>query len=422
MHPACSLTVTNFSAIRRAEIQLGQLTLVIGPQASGKSVLSKLCYFFNGVYWDFLRAAAAGSSLAVAKDHVRRRFVEWFPVSAWGKSKFEIEFVHGPLRFRLVRSTYLGDVKDEMRISIPKELQAGFLEVSAASKKLSSPEARPGGGDDATWRLHDRWWELVRGILGESYIERHLFIPAGRSFFTSLGKAVAAFEHAGLLDPSTVAFGRMFARMRDRGFLFPPIRRSANARELTEPLHEVLGGKIISENDRDFVLAADGRRVPFAALSSGQQEIIPLIVTLESLQAIKSGTQFVYIEEPEAHLYPAAQSVLVQVLAAVSNAENLRAQVLLTTHSPYVLAKANNLLKAGRIAIHSSAEKLTRLDSILPQKYRLAPGTVRAYAIRDGVAEDLMDEHGLIVAEYLDEVSSCIASEFADLLELEATK
>jgi AAA15 family ATPase/GTPase len=59
------LTVKNFSVIKEAELEFGKITVLIGPQASGKSLLCKLAYFLgkelvelsarsisNGSSWD----------------------------------------------------------------------------------------------------------------------------------------------------------------------------------------------------------------------------------------------------------------------------------------------------------------------------------------------------------------------------------
>ena len=43
------LTVKNFSVIKEAELEFGKITVLIGPQASGKSLLCKLAYFFSQV-------------------------------------------------------------------------------------------------------------------------------------------------------------------------------------------------------------------------------------------------------------------------------------------------------------------------------------------------------------------------------------
>ena len=39
------LTVKDFSVIKEAELEFGKITVLIGPQSSGKSVLSKLAFF-----------------------------------------------------------------------------------------------------------------------------------------------------------------------------------------------------------------------------------------------------------------------------------------------------------------------------------------------------------------------------------------
>ena len=41
------LTVKNFSVIKDAELEFGKITVLIGPQSSGKSLLCKLAYLFS---------------------------------------------------------------------------------------------------------------------------------------------------------------------------------------------------------------------------------------------------------------------------------------------------------------------------------------------------------------------------------------
>jgi predicted ATPase len=43
------LTVKNFSVIKDAELEFGKITVLIGPQSSGKSLLCKLAYFFGQI-------------------------------------------------------------------------------------------------------------------------------------------------------------------------------------------------------------------------------------------------------------------------------------------------------------------------------------------------------------------------------------
>ena len=53
------------------------------------------------------------------------------------------------------------------------------------------------------------------------------------------------------------------------------------------------------------------------------------------------------IEEPESHLFPETQKKIMQFIAAVKNNGN---EILVTTHSPYILGELNNLLYANNIS------------------------------------------------------------------------
>ena len=79
-----TLKVKDFSAISDATMSLGRLTVIIGPQASGKSVLCKLSYFFIELLEDQNRYIAEGRRLDYFKDFIKEKFSQWFPISAWG--------------------------------------------------------------------------------------------------------------------------------------------------------------------------------------------------------------------------------------------------------------------------------------------------------------------------------------------------
>lgn len=57
------------------------------------------------------------------------------------------------------------------------------------------------------------------------------------------------------------------------------------------------------------------------------------------------GRSFI-IEEPEAHLFPSAQSVVVSLIANAYNRAESYCSYTITTHSPYILSAMNNLIQA----------------------------------------------------------------------------
>jgi hypothetical protein len=125
----------------------------------------------------------------------------------------------------------------------------------------------------------------------------------------------------------------------------------------------------------------------------------------------------IYIEEPEAHLFPEAQSRLVELIAYVLNEAN-NVSAVITTHSPYVLAKLNNLIKAGSLG-SSGSIRSNKISEIIKRDRWLRQDRVAAFAIAEGQTRELIGKEGLIDADYLDGVSGTISNEFSRLLEIE---
>ena len=89
------LTVKNFSVIKEAELEFGKITVLIGPQASGKSLLCKLTYFLGREVINIAidrvvsRFEFGFSDFEIA---VQKEFVRWFPRGGWGNENWSIIF------------------------------------------------------------------------------------------------------------------------------------------------------------------------------------------------------------------------------------------------------------------------------------------------------------------------------------------
>jgi predicted ATP-binding protein involved in virulence len=184
---------------------------------------------------------------------------------------------------------------------------------------------------------------------------------------------------------------------------------------------EILSGHYSIEKDGDFLVHNDNRKINISKASSGQQETLPLIIFLKVLSTkgfIEDGAT-IYIEEPEAHLYPNAQKAIVQLLARTYNNKHSNFQIVVTTHSPYILSAFNNLVQAGRLT-ELKPEESQRISEIIPSEEQLKPNVLAAYSLNDGKAESIIDEEtGLISQTILDNVSNDIAIEFGKLLDIE---
>lgn len=425
------IAIKDFSCIKSADIQLTPLTIIIGPQASGKSVLSKLIYFCTSVITDYDNLLVY-ERLTV--DELNKsfcyKFTEWFPTSAWGDKRFNIEYQLSEFSLKITRI----EKSDRVRIIFGEKFSRFYEELSHRLASLSDlKKSKEPDSYEASWQFQQYAESAMRKWLGPQYIETQLFIPAGRSFFTSIGKALVAFEQSGILDPVTLEFGRRFSSMRERYFRRTPANINSISPSPLSPagilFSEILGGTLKYENGKEYIQTPDGRLIPFSALSSGQQELLPLAMAIRAMlpsaddevRRLTGGgrllSRTIYIEEPEAHLFPRAQNKLVEILAAIVTRRR-NTNLLITTHSPYVLSKLNNLIKAGALSRKSKTDPAA-LKEIVPNTSWLIPKSVNAYAIKDNKLINIMDNSGLIAADYLDDVSGEIAVEFSKLMALE---
>jgi len=88
--------------------------------------------------------------------------------------------------------------------------------------------------------------------------------------------------------------------------------------------------------------------IPMESTSTKVTELTPIILYLENLEtkSMKSIGTFLIIEEPESHLNPKMQRMMARLLVMMMN-EGI--QILITTHSDYILNEMDILLKLNHI-------------------------------------------------------------------------
>jgi len=195
-------------------------------------------------------------------------------------------------------------------------------------------------------------------------------------------------------------------------------------------MNELFGGEIKFADDNEYVEAKDGRKIPFSSLSSGQQELLPMWSLLDFFSEQdaygiirgrnsrqRRARDLIYIEEPEAHLFPSAQSILMDFLIGSIASDRSHRSLIITTHSPYIMSKLNVFLKAGQLARRKKRNQ--DINEIVPRECWLNADSLTASAIVDGRLVNLMED-GLIDGVYLDKISDEIASQYDMLLEIES--
>ena len=127
-----------------------------------------------------------------------------------------------------------------------------------------------------------------------------------------------------------------------------------------------------------------------------------------------ASSRFLIIEEPEAHLYPKAQFELVKLIALVGNTTG--SQIMITTHSPYILSAFNLLTYAGKV------EK-DQAEGLIAASQRIAPQKLGAFKLEKGICRDIYDEaEGLISSEEIDTASVEMNTLFDKLIDEECNE
>jgi len=147
--------------------------------------------------------------------------------------------------------------------------------------------------------------------------------------------------------------------------------------DLIRPLLEELGVTIDVRFESGvyniYVKSWSNKMMPIAMAPSGVREATTVALALLMVEPNGLGPVNVFIEEPEAHLHPRAQRSLAKI---ISRAVNMGKNVIVTTHSDYLISALNNLIALSQLP----KRRLKRLgytkEEVLP------PESIAAYLVR----------------------------------------
>ncbi len=417
------LVVDNFLILKNISIESAKINIFIGPQASGKSVLIKLLYFCEKFF------SAAISSYQDKLDyagHIERmsdEFKKIFPVETWGEGKFYIRYESGE-RYLEIRKNIGNPLKAKVALTSNPELKEA---MDSAISKLNARKDKSPTQEFAKYRFHEdsRSDAFSKDIIAFRKIDQ-IYVPAGRSFFANLQSSFFSFlASVKTLDPFLQDFGIRYQSTKD---MFYGMRYFVNDKEgaIDNAATQILKGSYESRKGEDFISSKD-RAVKLANCSSGQQEVLPLIMMIIMPSWFYHRLNLparLFIEEPEAHLFPDSQKQIIDLIAARSNNKDLPSEFFITTHSPYVLAALNNLMTVGYAIAklkksHKFKSNKDAIHKICDEVFVLQPKDVNAFYISNGEVRPIKDtDTGLINAEEIDAVSELLAEDASKIWEI----
>jgi predicted ATPase len=449
------IIINNFGSIKYAEIEVKKILVLIGEQASGKSTIAKLIYFFKTIQEDLFSQIyrdKQNQSLDINSDilpPIQQKFYNFFGPTN-NLPDFEITFYYSFNENKFLKLS--NDENKKMKISpIDTFINEKFTILASDIKFRLRQEylninknrnIQPLIKEEEKIKYAQQLYDLLNDLFQNKQRDL-LFIIAGRSatvaypsLFENLKQNILIdnYERSSkTLDEILLEkFIEKFVRVKDifKKFRnFEGLIESYSENNIKEKLYQV-------KNKIDKILKGEyriddlGEKILFnketeeyiylSNTSSGQQESIRILQDI-FINILDDAKVLRIIEEPEAHLFPVAQKQLIELLALMINQNNDN-QLIITTHSPYVLTVFNNLLFANRV-VEKNPSTQSEVAQIIPQDSWLSAKDFSAYSLgNQSVSQDtnycepiFNQEKGTIQQNYLDTVSEILGGDFQAL-------
>lgn len=416
------LSIKNLGPIKNADIEIGNLTIFVGPNGTGKSYLAKTVY---GIYnfeqripflldekeqadYELVLFGRSPDSQKAFVDAIQkldfRNTKKSLEIILANYSKFFAKHIHtffNDKKSHFENVEILVKVKSQLNMQNFKELikttvndvQKEMLTIELGNNESSNDKASRLKVNIASFVS-----ALINAHLCEERYARSIYLPASRSNFLLTYKTLlrARGQNSGLLNtgrsedlfdqPTENFLKTLFDIKNDANGL---MRKQIN--EMEKALFQDGSLKVDMDEAKlakfDYVLSKNQEAIKWHNASSMVGELSPLFVILRNVYWKNS---ILVIDEPESHLHPTAQKMLIDYIALAVNKD---LKILLITHSPYILSCVNNLIKWGGIVksypYDKEVLKLSKLQNI---DTGLDFNVCKAYKFSDGKVKSLLNK------------------------------
>ena len=431
------IIIKKFGPVDYFELTLERkLNILIGQQATGKSTIAKLIYFCESTR-DELVKFLFNEKLIIENDTKQllfefskgmvRRFNQFFG-STKHYNNFEILFDFGETSSFTISKNTNGNLKIIFNNYLRNLIHNLMLSYKKYYSSMESANIEASNLFDISFDVSRQEFffkkitDEVNNILGTDY--SNIYIPAGRYWATM----VSDVDMEIIPDALMQNFAKYIKALR-RNFITKmediidskevSIKNSSkyknNAENAMFIIRRILKGDYIFSLDGEKLYYNTDKFVYITQASSGQQEILWILLILFDI-ILNNKKIFLVIEEPEAHIFPETQKQIMELIALAINVTD--SQILITTHSPYILTSTNLLIHSANVE-----NKIKDEETVIKKDMRLHRDKVGAYMLTQNgkfTYKKIIDEEtGLIEAREIDSVSDTINQETDKLLDLE---
>ena len=438
------LIVKNFGPLKDIDIEVREMVAIIGAQASGKSTLAKLISIFEDESFrgdtnniSFQNELEKYNILSFLKTdtYIEFKSVDVYKSIAhfkYSENKFTKTTIQNTLSAikKIVENAnsnkelidvfknliadiidfYKLVIKDEFYLIFDTEIQKVKFEVEFSNIRFKNLKIKNSDIDILLEILEKEkiienyiyLYEKIMSVFPNIFLFDSIYISSERNFLHIIAENVLGLINNNVKIPKHLLnIGQEYEKAIQ------------TIKEL--PL-SIIDKKIKykREGKSSYIYHNETDKVDLLESASGLQSVVPILLLVEYSKTLKEEYNFNFVvEEPELNLYPKAQHELIKYL--VKNCLFERKNLILTTHSPFVLASINNLLLA-----YDKGQKYPKeVNKIIKKESWLNPKNFIAYELKNGKAKKIMnDKLGQISENMIDSVSDSFADEFNKLLDL----
>jgi len=394
------LYIKNFFTIDEFEWKIREFNILTGGMGSGKSICAKLLWFLEHIlqelvfYQNFTRDDLNSS---VFYDKIAFEFNNIFYAGDFNFRKTEIKYKY----------SCNGGLFD-LQACWNEEKQSLAWSSKYLDEHLEQWQEFFGNNDtslDKAIIVANRIYKSISKEFKDTFPIGTMFIPAARA-------NAAITYHTDFMDPFIDRF----------------IKTCKMLERFKEALAPEDGNKILHvkkiKYDKDkkglIITLPNDQEVKPQYLSSGQQELLYLIIYLNYLKCYPpysfSTNTSIFIEEPEAHLFPEDQKNIIEFIVEIyrqfSPKGKRPTRFFITTHSPYILNVVSTMMNRGKLK--KKMDELGELKNAeFNSNYYFDEGEVSAYSIdTDKIVKSMVSgDESYISAEKIHNISQIIFDE-----------